>query len=356
MSSSPLTFGARTAALFFCAATVCSIGRLFAQASSKSEKVAGYAEFLKGDTLVVDGQRIVAGSHMTLKASKITSLTAIPLGYEVKVKGHREPGGAVIADAVEARPNGVDGKEKEILAASDEAEKTWVDKKMMFEPGDSGKIVKIGDILDSGPYVERARKIMDRLRPSYVPASALRVHVVKTDQWNASAMANGSVWVFTGIMDAMDDDEMAIVLGHELTHYTHEHVRRNMSKGGFGQILGVGSQIAAAQIHSKTLQTAAALGGQLGLSALMSGYSREFEDQADRVGLRYTYEAGFDMTKGPELWKKFKEKYGEEDKITNFFTGDHSRPTERIKNIQRQLKWNYPAGAQRVSTQNQPTH
>jgi len=63
----------------------------------------------------------------------------------------------------------------------------------------------------------------------------------------------------------------------------------------------------------------------------------EGEDQADRVGLRYVYEAGFDPTKGPGLWENFKQKYGEEDKLTNFFTGDHSRPTERIRSIQRQL-------------------
>jgi predicted Zn-dependent protease len=82
----------------------------------------------------------------------------------------------------------------------------------------------------------------------------------------------------------------------------------------------------------------------------MSGYSREFEDQADRVGLRYVYEAGFDVSKGPALWQKFKDKYGEEDKLSNFFVGDHSRPTERIKNIQRQLKLNYPNGALRKAS------
>ena len=36
-----------------------------------------------------------------------------------------------------------------------------------------------------------------------------------------------------------------------------------------------------------------------------------------------------------------KQKYGETDKITNFFTGDHSRPTERIHNLQRQIQLNY---------------
>ncbi len=304
----------------------------------KSEKFSGYAEFKRADTLMVDGQRVVSGP----KAAKVAD---IPLGYEVKVTGRRDGSGVLVAEKIEAKPNKMDGTEQEIIASSDQAEETWVEKKMMFEPGDSGKITKIGDILESGPYVDRARKITDRLRPSYVPAEAIRVRVVQTDQWNASAMANGAVWVFTGLMDEMDDDEMAIVLGHELTHYTHEHIRRQMSKGSLAQILGVGASVALSQIKSPTAQQLGALGGQLGLSALMSGYSREYEDQADRVGLRYVYESGYDVTKGPGLWQKFKEKYGEEDKLSNFFTGDHSRPTERIKNIQRQLKLNYPNGA-----------
>lgn len=312
-----------------------------AQASKKTEKIHGYAEYRQGDTLVVEAQRVVAGTATKVTGPKISTLAAIPLGYEVKVEGHRDAGGALVATRVEAHPNTQDGKEKEIIAASDQAEKAWVDEKMMFEPVDSGKVKKIGDILESGPYVERARRITTRLLPSYVPANAVRVRVVKTDEWNASAMANGAVWVFSGLMDAMDDDEMAIVLGHELTHYTHEHIRRGMSKNTVGQILGTGAAVGAGFIKNKTVQQAAAVGGQLGLSALMSGYSREFEDQADRVGLRYVYQAGFDPTKGPGLWEKFKAKYGETDRITNFFTGDHSRPTERIKNMKRQIAWNY---------------
>lgn len=308
---------------------------------AKPEKIAGYAEFRKGDTLIVDGQRIVSGP-------KARAVVDIALGNEVVVTGQRDASGVVIAEKVDAKPNKMDGTEQEIIASSDKAEQTWVRNKMMFEPADSGKIINIGEILESGPYVDRARRITSRLRPSYIPDNALRVRVVKTDQWNASAMANGAIWVFTGLMDAMDDDELAIVLGHEITHYTHEHIRRNMSKGSFAQILGAGASILLSQIKNPTAQQLGALGGQLGLSALMSGYSREFEDQADRVGLRYVYESGYDVRKGPELWQKFREKYGEEDKVSNFFTGDHSRPTERIRNIKRQLQLNYPAAAPRT--------
>jgi predicted Zn-dependent protease len=183
---------------------------------------------------------------------------------------------------------------------------------------------------------------MERIRPPYIPASALRVRVVKTDDWNASCMANGAVWVFTGLMQAMDDDELALVLGHELAHYSYEHMRRKMtgSKSTIGQILATGGQVAG-QMFGGTAGQLAAAGSMLGASALVTGFSREFEDQADRVGLRYAWEGGYDVTKGPALWQKFKTKYGETDKVSNFFTGDHSRPTERIKNIQRQIELNY---------------
>ena len=60
------------------------------------------------------------------------------------------------------------------------------------------------------------------------------------------------------------------------------------------------------------------------------------------------YEAGYDVNKGPRLLENFKAKYGEEDRVTNFFTGDHSRPTERIKHIDCQLKLNYSTVMSRV--------
>lgn len=301
-------------------------------------KAEGYVDFRLDGVPVVDGQRLVADRKLKLKGA--ADLASIPLGWEVKAEGKRAADGRIVATKLEARKNGSEKGEAEIKAASDQAEREWVSKGMMYQPGEAGSIHKIGDILESGPYVTRARRIMDRLRPEHVPASALRVRVVQTKEWNASAMANGAIWVYTGLMDAMDDDELAIVLGHELAHFTYEHSRRNMSKGSLGRILGAGAEIAGAVIGG-TGGAIAQLGGQLGASALLSGYSREFEDQADRVGLRYVHEAGYDVRKGPELWGKFKEKYGEEDALSNFFTGDHSRPTERIKAIQQQIRWNY---------------
>ena len=68
------------------------------------------------------------------------------------------------------------------------------------------------------------------------------------------------------------------------------------------------------------------------------------EDQADRVGLRYAYEAGYDVTKGPRLWNRFAKKYGEGNKVANFFFSDHSQSAARATKLEKEIAFNYPDG------------
>ena len=49
-----------------------------------------------------------------------------------------------------------------------------------------------------------------------------------------------------------------------------------------------------------------------------------------------------ELLAGPELWMKFRKKYGEQSTLANFLYGSHSRPTDRIRNIRRELRLNYP--------------
>lgn len=149
------------------------------------------------------------------------------------------------------------------------------------------------------------------------------------------AMANDSIYVYTGIMADLDDDELAVVLGHEIAHATYEHSRRQASKN---QMSGLAGQLAAAgagMIGNSTARTLAQQATQLGYSAFNNSYSRDYEDQADRVGLRYVYEAGYDYKKAPLLWRRFAEKYGDQDSVTNFFYGDHSMSTARADALEK---------------------
>jgi len=312
-----------------------------AQSAGKTEKLSGYAEWKRGDVVIVDGQRVRASRATKFKGRHARSIETIPYGYEVSVKGVRLGDGVVQATEIEAKPNGMALFEKDVLEATNEVEAIWLREGVMFEPKDDGGREVIGKTRSDGPDVDRVRRIMDRLTPPYLDRSAVRVHVVETDDWNAAAMGNGAVWVYTGLLDDLSDDELAIVLGHELAHFTHEHSRRGAKQAMWGQLLALGTMAAAEAIDNDTARVTTQVAALLSATALLSGYSRDHEDQADRVGLRYAYEGGYDVAVGPGLWARFREKYGEHDVVTTFFVGSHSRPSDRIRNIERELAINY---------------
>jgi Zn-dependent protease with chaperone function len=313
-------------------ALVCLLAAPHASAQGKQQTINGYAEFYKNGFLIVEGQRVAANKFTVFK--KVRSLAETPLGFEVKVKGVRQPDGTFLADQLEAKPNGTAMFEPEVLANAAVAENVCVKNGMLLEQGPDGEVRSEGRIVSDGPDVDRVRNIMARLLPPYIRPDRIRVRLVENEEWQAKAMPNGAVWVYTGLLRDMSDDELAIVLGHELTHFTYEHIRRQRK-----QELWIG--LAAAVAQGATKNPVAQYYINMGLSAWGNGYSREYEDQADRVGLRYAYEAGFNVEKGSRIWLRMLEKGGEPDKLTNLLKGDHSRPSERYALLQNEISMNY---------------
>lgn len=309
---------------------------------AEDARVKGYAEYRSAGAIVVEGQVVRAFAGTRLEGAAARGLDAIPLGYEVDARGERQADGTILAREVEAKANGDAMFESEVLAATNEIETIWVREGRMFDPDESGAGEDIGRLADGGAHAERVRRITRRLVPPYVDFDEhVRVHVVETDEWNAAAMGNGSIWVYTGLIDSMSDDELAVVLGHEIAHYTHEHSRRQAKASMWQGLAGLGAIIVGEAIGTDVSRTVAGLSAAIGLTVWGSGYSRDHEDQADRVGLRYAYEGGFDVVAGVSLWQKFRTKYGEADKVTNFFFGSHSRPSDRVRNIEREIHINY---------------
>ncbi len=316
------------------------------QAQAKPEKVDGYLEWRQGEDLVVDGQRVRLGSAGKFKGKgEAADLASVPLGYEVKAKGLRAQDGLLVAFEIEAKPNGSALFEKNVKSATDDAEREYRRAGRFYQEADGGKRQTIGELEEDGPRVERVRRIMDALVPPYLDADEIRVYVIDNDEWNAFAMGNYSIYTFSGLLDDMDDDEVAIVLGHELAHATHEHTRRQFKKAMWIQLAALGVSAAAEEIDDKKARAVTQLLTAFGALAWSNGFGRNLEDQADRVGLRYAYEGGFDITKGPRLWNRFAKKYGEPGKVSNFFFGNHSLARERALALERELALNYPEGA-----------
>jgi Zn-dependent protease with chaperone function len=307
--------------------------------SNTIELGSSYAEWKIPGALIVDGQKVVAGPSTKWKG-KFSSIDAVPPGHEVRVKGVRQPTGELLAAEIDVRPNGTALFEPEVQQGTNELEGLWLRSGSAFEADGSGKRIQIGEIENSGRRVDRVRSIVKRVAPPYVDQSKLRVYVIDNKEWNAMAMGNGAIWVFSGIMNDMADDELAIVVGHELAHYTHEHSRRQMRKGLWIQMASVATLAAAEAIDNQGLRALAQIGGVLGFGAWMNGYGRDLEDQADRVGLRYAYQGGYDVSRAPQVWQRFLDKYGERDGVTNFFFSDHSSASARRKHLEDEIRFN----------------
>jgi predicted Zn-dependent protease len=110
------------------------------------------------------------------------------------------------------------------------------------------------------------------------------------------------------------------------------------------QLAALGLLGATSTVDDDTKQALLGLAVLAGASAYRSGYGRGMEDQADRVGLRYAYEAGYDITKGPRLWNRFAKKYGEGNKVATFFFSDHSQSAARATKLEKEIAYNYPEG------------
>jgi Zn-dependent protease with chaperone function len=313
-----------------------------AKKTGERVELQGYAEWWHDGTLIVDGERVRPRADTKFVGrGAARDFDSIRLGYEVKVEGDRAGDGSVVAARVEAKPNGMAFLENDVTRSFDELEQSWRREGFVVEDPDHPES-RLGRLIESGPEVDRVARIARRLLPPYADPEQYRVYVVDNQQWNAMAGPNGSVFVFRGLLQDLDDDEVAIVLGHELAHATHEHSRRAYKKGFFVDLLlesGLG--VLDGAVEGKTKRQIASVGAMLGALALENRFSREQEDQADRVGLRYAYEGGFDVFKAPGLWRKFTTKYGDSNGALGFFFADHSASSDRARKLERELVWNY---------------
>jgi predicted Zn-dependent protease len=178
-----------------------------------------------------------------------------------------------------------------------------------------------------------------------------RIKVVQNPLLNAFALPNGMVYIHTGMLARMDNEaQLATVLGHELTHFTHRHtvkeIRSAKNKSAFTstlQVIIIGPVIA--------LGGGSALGeltGRIGdLWALSSvrGYSRELEAEADKEGLRVMIQAGYDPKEAPRVFELLQQELDERKIKEPFFFGTHPMLQMRIENYKRLIQTEYAAQA-----------
>ncbi len=153
------------------------------------------------------------------------------------------------------------------------------------------------------------------------------VNVLTSPEVNAWCMPGGKIAVYSGLIEKLKitDDELAAVMGHEISHALREHSRERASEQA---IAGIGISI---------LATVAGVGqiGQKGMEYAYQGVlglpnSRAHETEADRMGVELAARAGYDPRAAIKLWEKMASVGGNEPPK---FMSTHPPRAERVRDL-----------------------
>lgn len=137
-------------------------------------------------------------------------------------------------------------------------------------------------------YQTRVEFIVNRLKPYMQRELPYKAHVIDHEMINAFAIAGGSMYVTTGMLDFVKTDlELAGVIAHEMVHADRKHVIIQMARNERMTLLAIIAAIAsrgkgAALIATSALQV-----------AVMGAYSIDIEKEADALGIDALLSAGY---------------------------------------------------------------
>ena len=153
------------------------------------------------------------------------------------------------------------------------------------------------------------------------------VNVLQSDQVNAFCLPGGKMAVYTGLIPvAQNNDAMAIVMGHEITHALLRHGAQRMTEQRLAQI----GQMAGAMSGMDQAQMQAVM-SVYGYGRALP-YARKQETQADEMGLMLAAAACFNPEEAIPLWQRMDQASGGE--APPEFASTHPNPGTRMQNLQ----------------------
>ncbi len=153
--------------------------------------------------------------------------------------------------------------------------------------------------------------------------------VLADKELNALTLPGGFIYINKGLVDRLTDDEIAYVLAHEVGHTAARHIAKKLQANMAYQLL---LSVAFASVGSQAGESAAdvARGIDTVYNLIGLSYSRKDEFEADRLGAKYVFKAGFNPYACLSALEKIKKSEGANWKVLRYFR-THPYVDERIE-------------------------
>jgi predicted Zn-dependent protease len=169
------------------------------------------------------------------------------------------------------------------------------------------------------------------------PQIEYKVTIIDDVDVNAFTLPNGNLYFYTGLLDLLSsDDEIAAVMAHEIGHNARMHALRGDKKAKSLTWLGLAAVLAAMAGGQNGGNIAAF--SQYALIGVMSGYSLEYEKEADAAGVTELIGAGYNPSAMATVMQRFEVEERRRPHIEAGIFQDHPEAGERVSAIEKQIR------------------
>ncbi len=192
-------------------------------------------------------------------------------------------------------------------------------------------------------YVNRIGQNLVRNSDAQVPFT---IKVIDSDVVNAMALPGGFFYVNSGLILAADEEaEMAGVMAHEIAHVAACHYAREMTRMNLLQMASLPAIFMGGALGYGIYE-----GMGLGIPLTFLHFSREFEAQADYLGIQYMYRAGYDPSAFVSFFEKIQAMEKKKPGTLSKAFETHPQTPDRIEKSQEEIRKILPAKAEYIVT------
>ncbi len=184
------------------------------------------------------------------------------------------------------------------------------------------------------------------LYPQHLPGDYAILVDSKDRMINAFAAPGRIILTHRLVSFCLNDDELALIIGHELAHQSLGHLIRGAGYRRLGGLVGKSWQLMGAfATHSlnnlmdvRRVMTSRSASPEVTQNAVVSAFSREDEREADTYGLWFAHQAGYDIDKALAVFERLAA-VKQDPFETTYFLDTHPAPLERLARLKRVARY-----------------